>query len=206
MFCPRCGAPNPETTKFCRQCGLGLTQVSSYVSTGGTAQLTPSTPSPASPIAQITATYTPKQKMILSILCLIFLPGFLAVMSDFIGLADALVPVAGIFMCIGIPWAVIHFRNQQRLLDQQQWQAQMQMQQMQMGVPLPPIAPPVQHYLQPPTQQPVQMPVQQSQAYVPQPVYHAPQPAPQPNTPNTNPLGTAPGSIIEDETRRLQNQ
>jgi hypothetical protein len=206
MFCPRCGAPNPETTKFCRQCGLGLTQVSSYVSTGGTAQLTPSTPPPVSPIAQLTANYTPRQKMVLSILCLIFLPGILAVMTDFIGLAAALVPVAGIFMCIGIPWAVIHFRNQQRLLDQQQWQAQMQMQQMQLGVPLPPIAPPVQHYLQPSIQQPIQMPLQQPQVYAPQPVYQTPQAIPPANTPNTNPLGTAPSSVTENETRRLHNQ
>lgn len=208
MYCPRCGAPNPETTKFCRQCGLGLTQVSSYVSTGGTAQLTQGTPAPVSPLAQITAGYTPKQKMVLSILCLIFLPGFLAIMSDIIGFADALVPVAGIFMCIGIPWAVIHFRNQQRLLEQQQWQAQMQMQQMPMSMPMPPLAPPVQQYLQPPLQQPVQMPGQQpfQQPYAPQPVYQAPQAGPQHNPPNTNPLGTAPSSVTEDETRRLQNQ
>ncbi|MBI1760963.1 MAG: zinc ribbon domain-containing protein [Acidobacteria bacterium] len=208
MFCPRCGAPNPETTKFCRQCGLGLTQVSSYVSTGGTAQLTPGTPSPVSQIAQITAGYTPKQKMVLSILCLVFLPGFLAIMSDMIGFADALVPVAGIFMCVGIPWAVIHFRNQQRLLDQQQWHAQMQMQQMPMNVPLPPHAPPVQQYLQPPMQQPVQMPVQQpgQQSYAPQPGYQAPHAAPPANSPNTNLLGTAPSSVTEDETRRLHNQ
>lgn len=200
MYCPRCGTPNPETTKFCRQCGLGLTQVSSYVATGGTAQLTPGTPSPVSPIAQITAGYTPKQKMVLSILCLVFLPGFLAIMSDSIGFAGALVPAAGIFMCIGIPWAVIHFRNQQRMLEQQQWHAQMQMQQMHPGMPMLPLAPPVQQYLQPPIPQPLPQP------YAPQPVYQTPQAVSQTNPPNTNPLGTAPSSVIEDETRRLQNQ
>ena len=207
MYCPRCGAPNPETTKFCRQCGLSLTQVSSYVATGGTAQLTP-VKEAASQLTQMTAGYTPRQKMVLAILCLVFIPMMTAIMSDPLGLDDFFVPLAMIFMCVGIPWAVIHFRNQQRLFDQQQWQAQMQMQQMQSSVPLPPIAPPVQHYLQAPLQQPVQMPVQQpfQQPYAPQAVYQAPQAAPQTNPPNTNPLGTAPSSVTEDETRRLQNQ
>src|SRR6185503_5824058 len=36
MYCPRCGSQNTEATKFCRQCGLALTQVIDYVSTGGT--------------------------------------------------------------------------------------------------------------------------------------------------------------------------
>ncbi len=200
MYCPRCGAPNAETTKFCRQCGLGLTQLAGYVATGGTAQLTPPAPSPVSHLAQMTASYSPKQKMWLTILCLIFLPGFFAVLTDPLGLSDFFVPVMGMLMCVGIPWAVIHFRNQQRLFDQQKWQAQMHMQQMPIGAPMPPMAPPVQQYLQPPMQQPVQMPVQQplQQPYAPQPVYQAPQPIPQ-----TNPLGTAPGSVTEDDTRRL---
>ena len=206
MYCPRCGSANTDTTKFCRQCGLGLTQVSSYVATGGTAQLTPANAQEPSPLAQITATYTPKQKMVLTILFLVFLPGLLAVMSDIIGVAGLLVPVAGVFMCIGIPWAVIHFRNQARLLEQQRWHAQMQMQQMPMGLPVPPLAQPVQQYLQPPMQQQVPVlihaPVQHP--YAQQPVYQAP-PVPT-NPPNTNPLGTAPGSIIEDETKRLPDQ
>lgn len=202
MYCPRCGTQNIETTKFCRQCGLSLTQVSSYIATGGTAQLmpsaAPSTPAPLSQFAQLIAGYSPRQKMWLTILCMIFLPGLAAVMgSPF----DYFVPVLGVFMCVGIPWAVIHFRNQQRLLDQQQWQVQIQMQQMQ---------PPLQsHYLQPPQQfaqqVPVQMPQPMQQPYAPQPVYQPPV-APQPPKPvDTNPL-KPPASVIEDETRRLPGQ
>lgn len=201
MYCPRCGAPNADTTKFCRQCGLGLTQVSAYVSTGGTAQLTSSQPTPVSQLAQMTASYSPKQKMTLTILALIFLPGLLAVMSDFIGLADALVPVAGIFMCLGIPWAVIHFRNQQRLLDQHLRQEQMHQQAI-----LPQLTP--QPYAlapqrQPEVPRPSQTPLQQTPAQ--QPNYQDPQAVPQGNSPKTNPLGTA-GSVTEDETQRLQKQ
>lgn len=207
MFCPRCGVPNPETTKFCRQCGLSLTQVSSYVATGGTGQLTP-VKEATSQLTQITAGYTPRQKMILTVLCLVFIPLMTAIMTEPLGLDDFFVPFSILCMCIGIPWAVIHFRNQQRLLDQQQWHAQMQRQQMQAGVPLPPLAPPVQQSLHPPMQQPVQMPVQQpmQQPYAPQPVYQSPQAITPANAPNTNPLGTAPSSVTEDETRRLRNQ
>lgn len=39
MYCPRCGSQNTETTKYCRQCGLPLQQVSGYVATGGTGAL-----------------------------------------------------------------------------------------------------------------------------------------------------------------------
>ena len=36
MYCPRCGSPNTDTIKFCRQCGLALQQVTGYVASGGT--------------------------------------------------------------------------------------------------------------------------------------------------------------------------
>src|SRR5205085_12654958 len=109
MFCPRCGSPNPDTTKFCRQCGLGLTPVSSYIATGGTGQLMPTGAPVTSQLAQITAGYSPKQKMTLAILCLVFLPGVLAILTDHMGgLGDVMVPLAGMLMCVGIPWVVIH--------------------------------------------------------------------------------------------------
>ena len=36
MYCAGCGAPNTDTTKFCRLCGLPLTQLADYVASGGT--------------------------------------------------------------------------------------------------------------------------------------------------------------------------
>lgn len=204
MFCPRCGSPNPETTKFCRQCGLGLTQVSSYVATGGTGQLTPPTAAPTSSLAQLTAGYTPKQKMWLTILCLVFLPSLLVALSDAVGLDDFFGPLAAVVMCIGIPWAVIHFRNQTRLLEQHRWQLQAQLNQLPVGMPMPAAQP----YLQAPQQTPIQTPVAPAyqQPYAPQPVYQTPASARPEHPPNTNPLGSAPGSVIEDETRRLPGE
>lgn len=204
MFCPRCGSPNPETTKFCRQCGLGLTQISSYIATGGTGQLTPPAAASTSSLAQLTAGYSPKQKMVLAILCLIFLPGMLAGMSSAIGLEDFFGPVAAVMMCVGIPWVVIHFRNQARLLEQQRWHMQMQMNPYPLGTPVSPVQPYLQAPPQPQLQVPIAQPIQQP--YAPQPVYQAPPPVRPAHPPNTNPLGTAPGSVIEDDTRRLPGQ
>ncbi len=39
MFCPRCGASNTDTVKFCRQCGLPMQPLGAYVASGGTAGL-----------------------------------------------------------------------------------------------------------------------------------------------------------------------
>lgn len=203
MFCPRCGIPNSETTKFCRQCGLSLTQVSSYVATGGTGHLkTPSAPPLTDQLAQLTAGYSPRQKMILTILCLVFFPGAVAIITDPLGLDNFFVPLAGVLMCVGIPWAVIHFRNQARWLAQQQWLAQAAM--MQPGLN----APPAQAYLQPPQQMPIQAPAAQpiQTPYAPPVNYAPPVAAPQAAGPNTNPLGPARGSVIEDDTRRLPGQ
>jgi hypothetical protein len=210
MFCPRCGQANPESTKFCRQCGLGLTPISSYVATGGTGQLAPppDTAVSASRLAELTAGYSPKQKMWLTILCLVFLPGMIAVMTGPLGMESVFVPMAGVLMCVGIPWAVVHFHNQARLLEQQRWQMQMQMsQQPPMGLSMPPaqqsLPQPQQQPYQAPSHAPMPQPVQQP--YAPQSVYQ-PSPAPPRQSPDTNPLGKAPGSVTEDETRRLRDQ
>lgn len=206
MYCPRCGSPNTDTTKFCRQCGLPLTQLVNYVSSGGTTQLTLPSEPVSSPLAQLTAGYSPKQKMTLAILCLIFFPGVVAIMSSGLGLEDVFVPLAGLLMCIGIPWAVMHFRNQERRLAQEQWQRQMQMNQMYAGAPMQP-----QPYLPPPVQPPIQQPAQPSRPQavlqpMQAPVYQTPLPATLQEPPNTNPLGTAPGSVVEDETKRLPDK
>jgi hypothetical protein len=159
----------------------------------------PPEPAAASRLAQLTAGYTPKQKMLLTILCLVFLPAISAVMTTNPGRADFIVPLAAMLMCIGIPWSIIHFRNQARQLEQQRWQ--MQMHQLPLGMAAPPAQPYPPNLWQSPLPAPVAQPVQQS--YAPQPVYQAPLPARHDKAPNTNPLGAAPGSVVEDETRRL---
>lgn len=180
MFCPRCGSPNPETTKFCRQCGLGLQQVTGYVASGGTAPLPPMPAVPASPIARATEGLTPKQQMILLIMLMVMSPAIFGVLGlgSFSGISAVLMP-------IGIVFTVMRFKAQQRKL--QQMMAQQMYSQMQMP---PQMMPPVAPYGLP---QAGQQPIPQSYQ---QPVY-------QPSPPPTNPL-KPPASVTEDETRRFQ--
>lgn len=180
MYCPRCGSPNTDTTKFCRQCGLGLTQVTGYVASGGTAPLPPSTMQASSnPLAKATEGFTPKQQMILTIMLLVFSPAIFGVLG-----MGSLSGISAILMPIGIVFTVMRYKAQQRRLQevQQQMYPQMPMQTM-----MPPYAAP--HGLPQPGQQPVQQTTHQ-------PLY---QPAPPP----TNPIKT-PSSVTEDETRRFQ--
>jgi len=200
MYCPRCGSPNTDTTKFCRQCGLALQQVTGYVASGGTAQFPQPPAAPSNPLAQVTDGLTPKQKMILTILLLAFSPAIFGTFGAVTGLGSlggALAGISSILMPIGIVFTVMRYKAQKRQLEQAMMQQpmypHMPMPTMQHQMP-PPVAP---YGLPQSTQQPIQQPVQQPR----QPVY---QPPMAPSTPPTNPLG--PGSVIEDETRRLPDQ
>lgn len=104
MFCPRCGSQNTDTTKFCRQCGLPMTQVTGYVSTGGTSQLVPQG-GRSNPLEKVTAGLNPKQKMVLKILLFVFSPAILAAMG-----LENLAPIAGVLMIIGIVWSVFSYK------------------------------------------------------------------------------------------------
>lgn len=150
MYCPRCGAPNTDTTKFCRQCGLPMAQLTGYVASGGAVPPAPSPVAPA-PLDQLTAGMTPWQKMVLAILFFVFLPPILGALG-----MRPLAGIAGMLMVPGILWAVFHFKAQERRLRQQQM----------MQPPLPPLA-------QPPPQPPV-LPAQTCQP----PIYQPPVPPP----------------------------
>ncbi len=182
MFCPRCGSPNPDTTKFCRQCGLGLQPVTGYVASGGTAQLSkPQPPSaPADLVSRATEGMTPKQQMILLIMLMVFSPAIFGTLG-----LGSLSGISAVLLPIGIVFVVMRFKAQKRRLQQE---AIMQ-QQMYPPMPqqqMPPVAP---HNLPQPGQQPIPQNYQQ-------PVYR-------PSPPPTNPL-KPPASVTEDETRRLQ--
>ena len=206
MYCPRCGSPNPDATKFCRQCGLALTQLTGYVASGGTAQLPqpqstlPSPSNPTSLVAKATDGLTPKQKMILTILLLVFSPAIFGTLGGVTGLESlggGLAGISAVLMPIGIIFTVMRYKAQKRRLEQAQ--AQMMMQQ--------PLYPPMQQAMPPaapyglpqPMQPPIQQPVAPPQHYH-QPVYQPPQVT---SPPPTNPL-KGPGSVTEDDTRRLQ--
>ncbi|MCI0338448.1 MAG: zinc ribbon domain-containing protein [Acidobacteria bacterium] len=136
MFCPRCGSQNAETTKFCRQCGLPMNQLAHYVQSGGTAPLAPLPPD------NIGEGFTPKQKLVLTIMLFVFMPALLGVIGQGIGLGD-LAGIPAVLMPFGIVWAVFRYKNQLRRLKYQQMQQQIQQ----------PMQQP-QQYFQPQAQQP----------------------------------------------------
>jgi zinc-ribbon domain len=121
IYCPRCGSTNQDTTKFCRQCGLGLNPVAGYVESGGTAPLA------TGRFTGLLEGFTPVQQLVLTIMFFVFLPGLVAVTAGPIGLGH-LVPIPGVIMPFGILWAIFRYRNQKRRLEQQQRQLQIQQQ------------------------------------------------------------------------------
>jgi len=192
MFCPRCGSPNPDTTKFCRQCGLGLQPVTGYVASGGTAKLSQPQPQPAPTdlVSRATEGMTPKQQMILLIMLMVFSPAIFGTLG-----LGSLSGISAVLLPIGIVFVVMRFKAQKRRLQEAQMQEMMMRQQMyphaSQMLPqqqMPPVAP---YSLPQPGQQPIQ------QTY--QPLVYQPSPPP------TNPI-KQPLSVIEDETRKLPGQ
>ncbi len=179
MYCPRCGAPNTETTKFCRQCGLSLMEVTNYVASGGTSALRPPVPT----AADLTVGFSPSQKMGLAIAAIATSPAWTAVLGRPFGLHSSLPAICAVLMPITIPLVVIYFRNQAKRLAQ-------------MNPPPTTVQP--QMYAPPQPQAWLQAPVM--------PVNAVPSSEMPRTTPNTNPFAQQPASIIEDETKRLPNQ
>jgi len=180
MFCPRCGSPNPDTTKFCRQCGLALQPLTGYVASGGTASLQPP-PRSGDVISKATDGLTPKQQMILLIMMFVMSPAIFGTLG-----LGRLSGISAVLIPIGVVFAVMRYKAQQRRLQEEM------MAQQPMYPPMPQQMPPITAYNLPPAaQQPIPQTYQQ-------PVYHQPSPPP------TNPLG--PSSVTEDETRRLHDQ
>ncbi|MGH9847764.1 MAG: zinc-ribbon domain-containing protein, partial [Blastocatellia bacterium] len=88
MYCPRCGMQNTETTKFCRQCGLSLAQITGFVSSGGTGALAgppPPTPQPPLVPGQLPETsemLALKQKRTMTMLAMCILPVVLTIIGE----------------------------------------------------------------------------------------------------------------------------
>lgn len=115
MYCPQCGSPAPENTKFCRGCGLPLTAITNFVASGGV-EASPSAPSP-NPLERPLEGMTPKQRMVLTIMGFVFAPAILSVIGERLGLQE-LAGIPAVFIPIGIVWAVFHYKNQMRRLQQ----------------------------------------------------------------------------------------
>lgn len=176
MFCPRCGSENTNAIKFCRQCGLGLQQVTGYVASGGTAPLPQPQMVSSNPISKATDGLMPKQQMILMIMLLAMSPAIFGVLG-----LGSLSGISAVLMPIGIVFTVMRYKAQKRRLQE-------------MMMPQP-MYPPVPPYQMPPQVMPYGLPQPVQQTYQP-PVY-------QPSPPPTNPLKPS-ASVTEDETRRFQ--
>ncbi len=173
MYCPRCGSPNTDTTKYCRQCGLPMTQVSGYVATGGTGMLAPGESKSGAPLGKLTEGMTPKQQLILTILLWVMSPALLAILSETIG--GRFFESLVPFAAISMPVGIIWsiFRYKAK-------KRLLEAQEAQFAQPLPGVY--QQPAIEPPSYRPPIEP------------------------PRTSPLkveNRSPGSVTEDETRRL---
>lgn len=182
MYCPRCGTANTETIKFCRQCGLPLAQVSGFVACGGTGPLVnPPMNQPLPAPVQLPETsemLALRQKRALTILAMFILPVVLTIIGEEAANAGEIMSVLFLLIPLGVTWAVYHYKTQLRRLQEQQLQQHFAMQNPGFGQMAPPVA-------------------------MPQPAFQS-QLAP----PSTNPLsaaGSAPSSVVEEETRRFHS-
>ncbi len=182
MYCPRCGTANTETIKFCRQCGLPIAQVGSFVASGGTGALVspPAMHQQSLPVqlAETSEMLALKQKRILTIMAMILLPILLAIIGEEMANAGEVFAATFLLIPLGVTWAVYHYKTQLRRLQEKQLQQHFAVQQ-----PM---------YQQPPQAAPMPQPMFQGQL----------------SPPPTNPLNvanSAPNSVVEEETRKFHS-
>jgi hypothetical protein len=183
MYCPRCGSQDTDATKFCRQCGLPLAQVSDYVAAGGTGAL--ARPAAAPPLPETSEMLALKQQRILTIMGVCIAPVVLAILADEVLKLGDIAGIPFLLVPIGIVWARFRYKMQLRRLQERQLQEYFAQQHQ----PAPQPAPTPKLIIQPPTGQPQLAQVAQKDA------------------PRTNPLPEpSPGSVVEDETRKFPEQ
>ncbi len=178
IYCPQCGSGMSETTRFCKNCGLPLAPLSTYIATGGTAPLTPAPPADR---PGLTDGLTPKQQMVLTIFLVVLSPAIFGILGGALHAGHIFGPLAGLagaLTPLGILWAVFRYKAIARRLQE----------------PSPPQLPP------PAWQRPafVPPPVAQSQMYQP--------PLPPQQTNPLNDVKPNRGSVVDDETQRLPEQ
>jgi hypothetical protein len=194
MYCPRCGSQNTDATKFCRQCGLPLAQVSDYVAAGGTGAL--ARPSPPPPLPETSEMLALKQKRTLTILSVCIAPIVFAILADEVFRVGDIAGLPFLLVPLGIVWA--RFRYKMQLRQMQERQLQEYYAQQHQSIPqqaIPQQAPTPKLIIQPQTD-PSQL-AQSAQSAE----------SAQTDAPRTNPLPEAsPGSVVEDETRKFPEQ
>lgn len=186
MYCPRCGSQNTDATKFCRQCGLPLAQVSDYVAAGGTGALARPTAPP--PLPETSEMLALKQQRILTIISVCIAPVVFAILADEVFRVGDIAGLPFLLVPLGIVWARFRYKTQLRRLQERQLQEYYAQQHQSM----PQQAPTPKLIIQPQTD-PSQLAQSAQMAHV--------------DAPRTNPLPEAsPGSVVEDETRKFPEQ
>ncbi|HMB26879.1 MAG TPA: zinc ribbon domain-containing protein [Blastocatellia bacterium] len=189
MFCPRCGSQNTDATKYCRQCGLPLAQVSDYVAAGGTGAI--HRPPAAPPLPETSEMLALRQQRILTILGVCIAPVVFAILANEVFKFGDISGIPFLLVPIGIVWARFRYKMQLRRLQERQFQEYYA----QHHQPMPQQAPTPKLIIQPQTD-----PSQVGQ------VGQVAQLA-QVDAPKTNPLpDPSPGSVVEDETRKFPEQ
>jgi len=187
MYCPRCGLQNTDATKFCRQCGLPLAQVSDYVAAGGTGAITrPPAPQPP-PLLETSEMLALKQQRTLTILGVCIAPVVLAILANEVFKFGDISGIPFLLVPIGVVWARFRYKMQLRRLQERQLQEYYAHQ---------------QHHQPTPQQAPAPKLILQPQIDQPQLAQLA-----QVDAPRTNPLAEpSPGSVVEDETRKFSER
>jgi hypothetical protein len=183
MYCPRCGSQNTDATKFCRQCGLPLAQVSDYVAAGGAGAIArPPSPQPP-PLLETSEMLALKHKRILMILSVCIAPVVFAAIADRVFRIGDIAGIPFMLIPVGIVWATFRYKMQLRRLQERQLQEYYAHQQYQQSMPQQGPGPKL--IIQAPSDQ-------------------APYGQPQLDAPRTNPLAEpSRGSVVEDETRKF---
>ncbi|HEV2668863.1 MAG TPA: zinc-ribbon domain-containing protein [Blastocatellia bacterium] len=183
MYCPRCGLQNTDTTKFCRQCGLPLAQVSDYVAAGGTGAIArPAAPPPLPETSEMLAL---KQQRTLTILGVCIAPVVLAILANEVFRFGDISGIPFLLVPLGIVWATFRYKMRLRRLQERQLQEYY-----------------AQHHQPAPQQSPTPRLILQPQTDQSQLAQLA-----QVDAPRTNPLAEpSPGSVVEDETRKFSER
>ena len=122
-----------------------MAQVSTYVATGGTVNLTPG---PGQPPIEVDEYLTPGQKLARTVVGLLLMIPALAIWAEAMGFDGEIVAIPSVLLPAGIMWAIFHYKSVMRRRRNQAFQMANSMP---AGVPVQYLQqPPVEGYQYPP--------------------------------------------------------
>lgn len=108
MFCPRCGTVTEDGLKFCRNCGLSIAPITSYIASGGTKDL----PSVNTPPPLTRFGFTLKQALVLQIAASLLLPAVTGILASLFGWPDEIIGMAAIVVPFLVLLSIFRYRAQ----------------------------------------------------------------------------------------------